>query len=467
DDLGYGDLSCYGQKKFKTPNIDKLAREGMLFTDHYSGSTVCAPSRCCLMTGLHTGHARVRGNYEIGPKGFGGELELRPEDITIAEILKEAGYRTGLFGKWGMGMDGTTGEPGKKGFDEWFGFLNQAHAHYYYPEYLWKNGRKVELQGNKNGKREQYVHDLITEEALQFVENNAGTPFFMYLAYTIPHAELLVPEDSLREYKGKFPETPYVKSFRGSFRREEDFFGDSTIPDNYKQYKNDPERPKPGFGAYCSQETPRAAFAAMVTRMDRDIGRLMKKLEKLGLDENTIVMFSSDNGPHKEGGHDPDFFNSASTLKGRKRDLYEGGIRIPMIARWPGKIKAGTVSSHISAFWDLMPTAAEIAGAESPEGIDGISFLPALLGDNAKQKNHQHLYWEFHERGTTEQAVRMGNWKAVRHAPNLPLELYNLKTDIGEERNVAERFPDIVKKLEILLNSSRKESKYWPLRLKV
>jgi len=431
DDLGWGDLGCYGQKKIKTPNLDKMASEGMQFTDHYAGSTVCAPSRCSLMTGYHTGHSRVRGNYEKGPHGFGAGLELRPQDITVAELLKSAGYRTGLFGKWGLGVMGTTGQPDKKGFDEWFGYLNQGRAHSYYPEYLWKNGKKVMLEGNKNGQRQQYSHDLITEEAFKFVRKNKNQPFFMYLAYTIPHAELLVPEDSLQEYKGKFPEKPYVNK-------------------------------RPGrMGSYSSQPTPHAAYAAMVTRMDRDIGRLFDLLKELGIDDNTLVLFSSDNGPHHEGGGDPEFFDSNGPLRGMKRDLYEGGIRVPLLARWPGKIKPGRVTNHVSAFWDFLPTACEIAGVPT-RMTDGISYLPTLLGK--EQREHKYLYWEFHERKTSEQAIRMGKWKAIRHQPDGPIELYDLETDIEEANNVVREHPEIVQQLLVLFSDARTPHSLWPLK---
>ena len=441
DDLGYGDLSCYGQTKFSTPNLDKMATEGMRFTQHYAGSSVCAPSRAALLTGLHTGHMRVRGNYETGPDGFGAGVALKPEDVTVAEILKKAGYKTGLVGKWGLGVAGTTGEPGKKGFDYMFGFLNQGHAHFHYPEYLWRNGKKVELPGNQNGKREQYAQDLFTEDALRFLDEQKGqqAPFFLYLAFTVPHAEMLHPDDeNLQRFKGKFPETPYVKTSRG--KRIDD-----------------------SLGTYNSQPTPRAAFAAMVTRLDAQVGQLMGHLQQLGLDENTIVIFSSDNGPHKEAGGDPAFFNSAGPLRGVKRDLYEGGIRVPMIVRWPGKVKPGTVSNHVSAFWDFMPTAAALAGTTPPK-TDGISFLPTLLGKTKEQKQHEYLYWEFHENKTSNQAVRMGDWKGIRYRPTGPLELYNLKTDLGEKYNVAAAHPEVVAKLEIQLNKVRTPSDVWSLK---
>ena len=428
DDLGYGDLGCYGQTKIKTPQLDKMANEGILFTDHYSGSTVCAPSRCALMTGLHTGHARVRGNYEDGPHGFGSGLELRKEDITVAELLQKSGYRTGLFGKWGLGVKNTSGEPNKKGWDEFYGFLNQGHAHFFYPEYLWKNGEKVILEGNKDGQKNQYSHDLITEEALKFIKKNKNRPFFLTLTYTIPHAELIVPENSLKEYKGKFPETPYVNDGSG------------------------------GMGGYCSQEFPKATFAGMVTRMDGDIGRFFTLLKELGIDDNTIVMFSSDNGPHKEGGAEPDFFDSNGSLRGYKRDLYEGGIRVPMIARWPEKIKAGSKTNHVSAFWDVLPTLCEIGGAEYPK-VDGVSFLPALKGE--QQDDAKYLYWEFHEAENMVQAIRMGKWKAVRHSPDSELELYNLDNDISEEKNIASKNPEVVKKITKLFAGARTKHELW------
>ncbi len=439
DDLGYGDLSCYGQTRFSTPHLDQMAAEGMRFTQHYAGSPVCAPSRAALMTGLHTGHALIRGNYETGPKGFGAGVELRPADSTLAEVLKKAGYTTGLVGKWGLGVEGTTGEPTRQGFDYSFGFLNQGHAHFFYPEYLWRNGGKVELPGNRNGKREQYVQDLFTEEALTFLEKNKENkqPFFLYLAYTIPHAELLHPDDEvLAQFKGRFPEKPYVKPSQG--KRIDD-----------------------SLGTYNSQATPRAAFAAMVTRLDQHVGRVLDQLKKLGLDENTIVIFTSDNGPHQEAGADPAFFNSAGPLRGVKRDLYEGGIRVPFIVRWPGTVKAGAVSNHVSAFWDFMPTAAELAGIQAPP-TDGISYLPELLGK--QQPQHPYLYWEFHENKTSSQAIRMGDWKGFRPGPSQPLELYNLQPDAGERQNVAAAHPSVVAQLEEYLQKARTPSGIWRLK---
>ena len=439
DDLGYGDLSCYGQQRFKTPNIDRLASGGIRFTDHYAGCTVCAPSRAALMTGLHTGHCLVRGNYETGPNGFGGELPLRPGDVTIAEVLKKAGYRTGLFGKWGMGMDGTTGEPNKKGFDYAYGFLNQAYAHHYYPEYVFRNGKKEPIPENSGGKRGVYISDRVVEEGLDFIDRNRDKPFFLFWALVTPHAELLVPEDSLQEFKGRWPETPFVKNGTGGGGESET------------------------FGVYASQPTPRAAFAAMITRMDRDVGRILAKIQAAGLDENTIVIFSSDNGPHMEAGADPDFFESSGALTGRKRDLYEGGIRVPFVARWPGKIKPGSVSDRPSAFWDMLPTMADLAGAESPREIDGVSLKKTLLGSQQKEED-RYLYWEFHERGYTDQAVRHGKWKVVRKGPLQPLELYDLENDIAEKKDVAKSNPEVVADFERFLKTARSPSELWPLR---
>lgn len=425
DDLGYGDLSWYGQQKFATPNIDKLANEGITFTDHYAGSTVCAPSRCSLMTGLHTGHCTIRGNWSAEN---GERVPLKPDDITVAEVLKQAGYQTGVIGKWGLGEDGTSGTPNRKGFDHWFGYLNQHHAHFYYPEYLWRNGEKVQLDGNLNGARNQYSHDLFTNEALNFIERNEQQPFFLYLAYTIPHAELLIPDDDLNKFKGKWPETPHLQLHEDS---------------------------------YNSQTHPRAAFAAMITRMDRDVGKIMDLLKKMNLDEDTIVFFTSDNGPHDEGGGDPVFFNSSGELRGMKRDLYEGGIRIPMIARWPGKIAPGSETQHPSAFWDFLPTATDLAGIDAPENIDGISMLPVLLG--RQQKSHEFLYWEFTFKGVTRQAVRMGDWKAMRKNPDAELELYDLKTDPSEKHNVAKKHRDIVEKISEYLKTARTDSPDFPI----
>jgi len=423
DDLGYGDVGCFGQKTIQTPNIDRMAAEGMRFTDHYAGSTVCAPSRCALMTGMHTGHCFVRGNALV---------PLRPSDVTVAELLKEAGYSTGIIGKWGLGEADSTGIPNRQGFDYWFGYLNQRHAHNYYPRYLWRNEEMIWLKnevrdvnppGGVATKRVEYSHDLFSKEALDFIEKNKDRPFFLYLAFTIPHANNEAGQEGM--------EVPSLEPY------------------------TDRDWPQPQKG-----------HAAMITRMNRDIGRLMAKLSELGLDENTFLFFSSDNGPHKEGGGDPSFFQSSGPLRGYKRALYEGGIRVPAIARWPGKIKAGAINNHVSAFWDFLPTCCELTGVKSPEGIDGISMLPTLLGQGRSQKKHEFLYWEFHEQGK-KQAVRMGDWKGVRlnvaKDPNGPIELYNLKTDIGEEHNMADEHPEIVARIENIMKSARTPSENWPL----
>jgi len=423
DDLGYGHLGCYGQKKIHTPNLDRMAAEGMRFTQHYSGCTVCAPARSTLMTGLHTGHTSVRGNS--------GGMPLLPEDVTVAEVLKKAGYATGLFGKWGLGDADTDGVPTKQGFDEFYGYLHQLHAHFYYPHFLWRNETKEFLPGNREDFRKQYSHDLIVAEAKKFIQKNRETPFFLYLPFTIPHAEVLVPEDSLAEYAGKFPETPFTS--------------------------------KPRMH-YAPQPQPRAAVAAMITRMDRDIGDLLALLKSLDLDGNTIVIFTSDNGAATiEVGADAEFFDASGPLRGFKTDLYEGGIRVPLIARWPGRIAAGSTSDHAGAFWDFMPTFAELAGTQPPSGIDGISIVPTLLGATKagrEQQRHEFLYWETGVRADRlSQAVRMGDWKAVRQRPDQPLELYNLTSDVGEKNNVAARNPEVISKIESYLRSARTEAR--------
>jgi arylsulfatase A-like enzyme len=428
DDLGYGDLGCYGQKQIKTPNLDRMAAEGMRFTQHYAGSTVCAPSRCCLLTGLHTGHSRIRGN---------GPGLLDPQDVTVAEILKKAGYVTAAVGKWGVGRPPPPGDPARNGFDYFFGYLSMVHAHNYYPEFLWRNSDRVALPDNQLEKPSKggqgwsfrqgtYSHDLFTKEALSFVEQNKGRPFFLYLAYTIPHAN---NEGGRRIGNGM------------------------EVPD-YRPYKNK-DWPEPQKG-----------HAAMITRMDRDVGTLLAKLKALGIDENTLVMFSSDNGPHKEGGANPEFFGSSGPLRGKKRDLYEGGIRVPLIARWPGTIRGGSQSNHVSAFWDVLATCAELAGVDFPKNVDGISIAPTLLGKPNEQKEHEFLYWEFHERGG-KQAVRMGKWKAVRlnvhKEPDGPLELYNLEDDLGEQNNIAVHHPKVIAKIQTYLKTARTDSTDWPL----
>ncbi len=421
DDLGYGDLECYGQKHFQTPNIDRMAKEGILFTQHYAGCTVCAPSRSSLMTGLTTGHTPIRGNKEWQPEG---QWPMPAGTKTIAKMLKQAGYVTGCFGKWGLGYPGSEGDPNRQGFDEFYGFNCQRQAHNYFPSHLWDNQKKVELEGNKGDQYNEYAPELIHDRALKFIERNKMRPFFMYYSTTIPHAELLLPEKYLKEYRGKFlPEKIY----------------NGTVPGD-KNFRN---------GGYGSQSESHAAFAAMVTLLDKQVGEIFAKLKELGLDKNTIVFFTSDNGPHKEGGADPDYFDSNGPLRGYKRDLYEGGVRVPMIVRWPEKIKSGSVTDHLSAFWDVMPTLADLSGIKTPENMDGLSFLPVLLG-LPNQKEHDYLYWEFHEMGG-KLAIREGNWKLVRNQLNDPAktttELYDLKTDLGESKNIAALHPEIVKRL--------------------
>jgi len=432
DDLGYGDLSCYGQKHFQTPNIDRMAREGMLFTQHYAGCSVCAPSRSSLMTGQTTGHTPIRGNKEVQPEG---QWPMPDSTFTVAEMLKKVGYVTGGFGKWGLGYPGSEGDANMQGFDEFYGYNCQRMAHNYYPGHLWDNQKKVILEGNRGDQFGEYSPKLIQQHALQFMEKNKDKSFFLYYPTTIPHAELLLPEKYLEKFHGKFlPE----KSYQGA------------------------EPGDTGFrkGDYGTQSEAHAAFVAMVTLLDQQVGEIFDKLKELGLDKNTIVLFSSDNGPHMEGGADPDYFDSNGSLKGYKRDLYEGGIREPMIAWWPGKIKAGSTTDHISAFWDVMPTLAELAGIQISRNIDGISFLPTLLGEPG-QEEHDYLYWEFHELDG-RQAIRKNNWKLVRYYVEDPskttTELYDLKTDLGEQNNVDNKHPDIVEELLNLMDQARTSS---------
>ena len=411
DDLGYGDLGCYGQPAIQTPCLDQMAAEGIRFTDCYAGSTVCAPSRCCLMTGRDTGHARVRTNARI---------PLRSEDTTVAELFKQAGYATGIVGKWGLGEPETCGVPNRQGFDYWFGYLNQGRAHNYYPEYLWLNEDKFVLEGNLNEAKEQYSHDLFTELALQFISSHAQEPFFLYLAYTIPHANNELGRDT----------------------------GDGMEVPDYGPYEDEQW---PG---------PQKGYAAMITRMDRDCGRIFELLQALGIDDNTLVFFTSDNGPHAEGGCHPSFFNSWGPLRGYKRDMYDGGIRVPMIARWPGTIPAGLVSSVPWAFWDFMPTMGELAGFDSPEEIEGVSVLPAILGE--QDHTHDTMAWEFMMQ-EFRQAVRIGKWKAVRYGLTRKTEVFDLESDIAEANDIAARHPEIVAEAERIFAEERLDSPDFPL----
>mgnify|MGYP001003730012 CR=1 FL=1 len=419
DDLGYGDLGCYGQKTIPTPHLDRLAREGTRFTQVYAGSTVCAPSRCALMTGKHTGHCRVRGNALV---------PLLPEDVTVPQLLKSAGYTTGLIGKWGLGEPETTGLPTKQGFDVFFGYLNQHHAHNYWPEYLWKNETKTTLEGNIVGaddnvsiRRSQYSPDLFLDEALAFLETTRDRPFFLEFATILPHAN-----NERGRVEGNGMEVP-------------------------------------DLGAFAEKDwpAPQKGHAAMIARLDAHVGRLLAKLAELGLDEKTLVLFTSDNGPHKEGGAEPSFFQSSGGLRGSKRALHEGGIRVPMLVRWPKHVPAGMTSDQIWAFWDLLPTLADLVGAQAPGGLDGVSVLPALLGDEVKER--PPLYWEFHE-GGFKQAVRMGDWKAVRLKLGGPIELYDLKTDRAEAKNVAVDHADVVARFETYFRAARVDSPDFPVR---
>lgn len=420
DDLGWGDLGCYGQKRIHSPNLDKMASEGMRFTQVYAGSTVCAPSRSVLMTGLHTGHTRVRGNARI---------PLEPGDLTVAEVLKADGYQTALIGKWGLGEPETTGIPRKQGFDYFYGYLNQRHAHNYYPTYLWRNEQKVALRntvpsedavgGGVSDNKLDYSHDLIMDEALGYIHEHAGKPFFLYLALTIPHAN--------NEARSEGMEVPDLGDY------------------------SDLDWPEPQKG-----------HGAMISRMDRDMGRLFLALKELGIDQDTIVFFTSDNGPHKEGGNDPDFNDSNGPLRGIKRAMYEGGIRVPMIVRWPGRIQSGVVNDTAWYFADFLPTAADLAGAEIPGGLDGVSIKPTLLGQQ-QDLSDRMMYWEFHERGF-KQAARWGNWKAVRLGLNKPVELFHLTGDAGEQYDIASKYPKVVAKFERFLNHERTESEHWPIK---
>ncbi|MFV0592047.1 MAG: arylsulfatase [Draconibacterium sp.] len=436
DDLGWGDLSCYGQTHFSTPNIDKLAETGMRFTQHYAGCTVCAPSRSSLMTGQSTGHTFIRGNKEWNPEG---QYPLKADAVTLAEALKKEGYATGAFGKWGLGYPGSEGDPNMQGFDEFFGYNCQRLGHNYYPYHLWHNQEKVMLEGNAGQQTGEYAPEVIHHQALKFLEDNKDKPFFMYYPSIIPHAELFAPEE-------------YIAKFRGKFDPE-------------KSYKGVDEGDKFRRGPYGSQPETHAAFAAMVDYLDMQVGEIIAKLKELGVYDNTLIIFTSDNGPHLEGGADPNYFDSNGPFKGFKRDLYEGGIRVPMIAVWANKINAGSESDHISAFWDVFPTVGELTGAQTPENIDGISFLPTLLGK--EQKEHDYLYWEFHEMGGRK-AIRKGNWKFIHNKVNKPeettTELYNLETDPGEEKNVAADYPEVVQEMETLMSGASTPSEIFPFQ---
>jgi arylsulfatase A-like enzyme len=440
DDLGYGDLGFLGQQYIETPNIDRLAAEGMFLSQHYAGSTVCAPSRSALLTGFHTGHTPIRGNSEIQPEG---QYPMADTLMTISKIFQEAGYATGAFGKWGLGMNDTSGDPQNQGFGQFFGYLCQRYAHRYYPAYLWENGQKVNLPGNDWTNKVTYAPNVIQAKTLEFIEQNQSKPFFLFMPIVLPHAELAAPEDEIfQKYRQKFGEEVAHVGPKGG-----DYGPEMNIP------------------AYQSQPYPHATHAAMVERIDRIVGEVVAKLEALGLSENTLIVFSSDNGPHREGGADPDFFDSNGILRGYKRDLYEGGIRVPTIVKWPGKIKAGTTSSHVSAFWDWLPTFAALLGEKAPQGIDGLSLLPTLLGQKGQEK-HDHLYWEFHEL-SGRQAVQKDGWKLVKYqvkdVEKMTVELYNLSVDPSETQDLAKENPSKVAELDQLIRKAHRPNPVFRL----
>ena len=461
DDLGYGDLACYGQKYIHTPNIDRLAAEGMLFTQAYAGSPVSAPSRASLMTGQHTGHCKIRGNKEYwsGEMRYGtnreftvtGQMPYDTAHVILPEILKANGYTTGVFGKWAGGYEGSASTPDKRGIDEFFGYICQFQAHLYYPNFLNRYSKcrgdtgvvRVPLEqniqhamyGEDYRNRTQYSADLIHQKALEWLEKQDGSrPFYGFFTYTLPHAELVQPNDSIVHY--------YIKRFQ-----------------------NDKAYPGSEGSRYNPVMHVHAQFAAMITRLDTYVGEIMRCLEEKGLDKNTLVLFSSDNGPHEEGGADPAFFGRDGKLRGLKRQCYEGGIRVPFIAHWPEKIKSGSISHHICAFYDIMPTFCELIGEadyvrkygnpnQTPDYFDGISFAPTLLGDTLAQKQHDFLYWEFEE--TDQIGVRMGNWKMVVKK-GVPF-LYDLETDLHEDKNIASEHPEVVREMLSIIVSQHVES---------
>lgn len=454
DDLGWGELGSYGQTRIRTPVLDRLAAEGMRFTQHYAGSPVCAPSRDVLLTGLHSGHAYIRDNDELPERGdvwgdttIEGQRPILPDTYTLGRLFQDAGYVTGVIGKWGLGGPGSSGEPNLQGFDHWYGYLCQREAHNYYPTHLWRNGVKDPLAGNAYFKPHQrlpgdadpldpavyagysgqtYAMDVMAEEALRFIRDHRAQPFFLYIPFPVPHLALQVPDSSVAEYRDEFPETPYA-----------------------------------GDRGYLPHPEPRAAYAAMITRMDREIGRILDLLSELGLDERTLVLFTSDNGPSWVGGVDREFFGSTGGLRGRKAQLREGGIRVPLIAWWPGRAPAGAVSDHVSGFADYMATFADLVEVRPPGETDGVSFLPTIAGQGTKQTRAPWLYWEFHG----AQAVRFGDWKAFRERVDAPLELYDLASDPSETTNLAASRPDLVAEAETILVGARTESVLFPLIL--
>ncbi len=440
DDLGYGDTEPYGQKIIKTPEISKLADEGMRFTQFYAGASVCAPSRASIITGETTGKTHIRGNKEIS-EPIDGQTPILANAPSIAKVMKNAGYNTSVFGKWGLGTIASEGNPLLHGFDTFFGYNSQLRAHRRYPIYLWHDNEKYYLTENGNYEHQViYSEDVIHEKALAYLEQQSTEkPFFTMLTYTLPHAELSVPDDEILQQYLHLEEKPYSGM---------DYAGEKTI-----------------IGGYMSQPKARATHAAMVSRLDKYLGDVRNLLRRKGLEKNTIIIFTSDNGAHREGGADPDFFKSSGELRGYKRDLYEGGIRTPFIVYWQGKVKAGTTSNFIGAFWDVMPTFAELTGQKLKHQHEGISFLPTLLGK--KQKQHEYLYWEFHELGG-RQAVRYRNWKGVRlqvdSDKNAPIELYDLSKDPSETTNIAAQYPKIVKKIARFMEKAHTRSELFPFK---
>ncbi len=427
DDLGYGDLGCYGQHQIRTPNLDEMAAQGMRFTNAYAGATVCAPSRCVLMTGFHGGHCQVRGNIDATTPG----AALRQNDITLAQVLKQAGYTTGIIGKWGLGEEKVNKQalPRQKGFDYFFGYLKQGHAHNYYPNYLWRNESKVELPNVLSAKRgitekkQVYSQDLFANEALSFIRKNQKQPFFLYLAFTLPH----------------------VNNEAGNNGME--------IPD---------------LGEYSNKNwpEPEKGYAAMVSRMDSDIGRVLNLLKELKIDENTLVIFASDNGPAREGGRDPSFHNSNGPLRGYKGHVTEGGIRIPFIARWPGQIAPGSTNDSPIGFVDVMATLAKLSGTTAPSDNDGTDFSPTLLSKTQPELEDRFMYWEWNKNGLQQQSARWRNWKALRNPKTKSLELYDLSNDSGEAHDLAAGHPDVVVKFKAYFAKARSESENWPVAVK-
>ncbi|MGF2410691.1 arylsulfatase [Ferruginibacter sp.] len=431
DDLGYADIGCYGQQKIETPNIDRMAKNGLRFTQFYSGSTVCGPARCSFFTGLHTGHTVIRGNKPFAPEG---QTPLPDSVITLANILQQNGYTTAAFGKWGLGFNQNSGDPNKKGFDKFYGYNCQSLAHDYYPPYLWDNHSKVDLAVNKKYDS-VYSASLIQQQAIQYIKQQGSKPFFMYLPYTLPHGDVIGPHDSLYKY--------YTKKFN-----------EVKLTGSNLKTREHNIKPEP---------LPHAQYAAMVARLDGYVGEIIATLKAKGLLENTLLIFTSDNGPHKENGGDPEFFGSNGMYRGIKRDLYEGGIRVPFIAYWPGKIQPA-VTDQIAALWDMYPSFLSAAQVQTKVKTDGISIMPSLL-KTGKQLQHDYLYWEFHE-NDGRQAVRWKDWKLVKlnvNKPGATVELYDLKYDPEEKNNLMDKFPAVVKRMEKMIKNAHVTNKDWPL----